>query len=222
MNYFLHIDTSAGPATVAIGLNGKLVCSTTGKSDKDQAGTINLMIQAMLHTAGISFRELSAIVVCAGPGSYTGLRVGMATAKGLCYALNIPLILHNKLTLIAYQAFVNYKNKYDLFLAILLARDKEFFISEFDCNFANTIPAHHIDEKYLEVILQKSKQICIISQCFIKEKYEEYRNEIYVHPFIDIDVAMWVYYAFEHFDCNNIVNLSTSEPFYLKQVYTHN
>ena len=221
MKYFLHIDTSGDISCIAVALNGKLICCQINDTARNHAATINNMINSTLSDAGILITDLSAVVVCGGPGSYTGLRIGMATAKGLCYALDIPLLLDNKLTLLAYQNYERYKTKYDFYFPVLLARDKEFFISIHDNKFINTVQPIHIEENNLEVFLQEKKQICIISQCFTMEKYAQYAGNIEISNDIDIHLESWVFYTFQQYKCNNIVNLSTSEPFYLKQVYTH-
>ena len=221
MKYFLHIDTSGDIGCIAISSDGVLGCKTINTSSRNHAGTINTMVQEMLSEARITLSDLSAIVVCAGPGSYTGLRIGMATAKGLCYALDIPLLLDNKLTLLAYQAYKKYKIKYKYYYPVLLARDKEYFVSVFDQNFINNIPAAHISEGQMEQILQERTEICIISQCISPEILEKYKESIHVDPNVEIDINSWAFYTFEQYKCNNIVNLSTAEPFYLKQVYTH-
>lgn len=179
------------------------------------------MIDAVLAEAGIIMTQLSGIVVCAGPGSYTGLRIGVATAKGLCYALNIPLLLDNKITLLAYQAYRQFGTKYKMYVPLLLAREKEYFISCFDNGFQNTVAAKHIMESELGEYIGNNSDICLISDNFSLENDGKYSKNIYVDPNVNIDIKEWVFYSFEEYKCNNIVNLSTAEPFYLKQVYTH-
>src|ERR1019366_2430074 len=105
MHYLLHIDTSTDTGAVAIGGDGNLLAYRANTETRNHATTINNMINDVLAEVKISLEDLSCIVVCAGPGSYTGLRIGLATAKGLCYALDKPLMLDNRLTLLAYQAY---------------------------------------------------------------------------------------------------------------------
>src|SRR5882672_2766392 len=104
MEYLLHIDTSTDTGLLAIGCDGQLLAHSMIEESRNHAGTINNMINSLLADAHISFRQLSAVAVCAGPGSYPGLRIGLATAKVLCYALEKPLILDNKLTVLAHGA----------------------------------------------------------------------------------------------------------------------
>ena len=221
MKYLLHIDTSGDTGSVSIASDGKLISTKINAESRNHASAINLMIDEVLADAGITMDQLSAIAVCAGPGSYTGLRIGVATAKGLCYALNIPLLMDNKLTLLANQAFKKYGDKYNLYVPVLLAREKEYFIGSFDNVFNNIKEPKHIMEVELGEYFNATAAICIISECLDPEVASKYAENIYVEDSVNVDIKEWVSYTFEQYKCNNIVNLSTAEPFYLKQVYTH-
>ena len=220
MDYLLHIDTSADTGTVAIGADGVLVAQRTNTETRNHAATINIMISEVLAHAGISLEQLSGIVVCAGPGSYTGLRIGLSTAKGLCYALDIPLLLDNRLTLLAYQAYKTCEQQASKYVALLSAREKEYFIAVYDKLFLPVVEPQHIMEKQLAEFIQKEEKTCVITDTpdIIKSLGI---TDIQINNNIQINFNLWVSYGFEQFKCNNIVNLSTSEPFYLKQVYTH-
>src|SRR5450755_1397709 len=93
----LLIDTSQEIGTVAIESDGKVLFSEENKIAKEHAAWLHSATGRILNEAKMTLRELEAIAVVAGPGSYTGLRVGMAAAKGFCYALKIPLITRNTL-----------------------------------------------------------------------------------------------------------------------------
>ncbi len=221
MKYLLHIDTSGDTGSVSLGLNGKLVSSQINTESRNHASSINLMIADVLEAGGITMRQLSAVVVCAGPGSYTGLRIGLSTAKGICYALNIPLLLDNKLTLLAYQAFCKYGKMYDKYIPLLLARDQEYFINIFDNNFKNIDVATHIMAENLDNYMLGDLSICLISDCVDDEISMKYGKIKHIDNTVNLDISLWLGYSLEQYNCNNFVNLSTAEPFYLKQVYTH-
>ena len=217
MKYLLHIDTSGDTGCVAIAADGAAVSVKTNAEARNHASSINLMIADALADCGITMAQLAGVVVCAGPGSYTGLRIGLSTAKGICYALDLPLLMDNKLTLLAYQAWINTEKAYDHYTAILVAREKEYFISVFNKQFENILPAKHIMDNELPELLEDKKNNYLImdqNSNEIAEKQNISTNTI-------IDINLWVSYSLEQFKCNNTVNLSTSEPFYLKQVYTH-
>jgi tRNA threonylcarbamoyladenosine biosynthesis protein TsaB len=89
---FLIIDTALEEAIVALGKDGKIIGELTNKETHSHASFIQVAIDTVLERQQIAMKELDAIVVTLGPGSYTGLRVGLATAKGIAYALQKPLI----------------------------------------------------------------------------------------------------------------------------------
>ncbi len=101
MSLILNIDTSINSALVCVARDGQMLAMEVNHIQKDHAGFLHNAIQAVLEKAGIRSGELTAIAVTKGPGSYTGLRVGMASAKGLAYALNIPLITVSSLQMMS-------------------------------------------------------------------------------------------------------------------------
>jgi tRNA threonylcarbamoyladenosine biosynthesis protein TsaB len=179
------------------------------------------MIGDLLAEVNVNLQELSGVVVCAGPGSYTGLRIGLATAKGLCYALDKPLFLHNKLTLLCRQEYYNNSKKYETYVAILSAREKEYFISAHDNNLNCIVAPQHVFEADLNALLCNFKDVLIITDNNKISDIILINNEIQIAKITSINMNEWVRYAFEEYKCNSSVNLSESEPFYLKQVYTH-
>ena len=220
MHYLLHIDTSADTGSVAIGGNGRLLALRTNSETRNHAATINILIREILADVSVTLEQLSGIVVCAGPGSYTGLRIGMATAKGLCYALDKPLLLDNKLTLLAYNAYRQNKNPSSQFVSLLVAREKEYFISIYSNNFSCIVPPQHVMEEQLNELIGNNENTTIITNAPDINNTLRSTN-LQIDPTIQINFDLWIFYAYEQFQCNNIVNLSSAEPFYLKQVYTH-
>ena len=97
MAYILQIETSTTTCSVALSLNGGSIAFKELQERNIHASSITVFIQDVLDEAGIRFNQLDAVAVAKGPGSYTGLRIGVSTAKGLCYALDIPLIAINTL-----------------------------------------------------------------------------------------------------------------------------
>jgi len=219
MAHLLHIDTSTDRGMVAIGGDGQLLAYRVNPDQRNHAAAVNLMIDELLAEVGITMQQLSAVVVCAGPGSYTGLRVGMATAKGVCYALDKPLIADNRLTLLAHQAYKQHGSTYAQYAVLLSAREKEYFISVYDNHFISALQPQHMMETDLPEMLQNENTYVIT------DVPEEKINAIFANITPDfcteIDVNVWISYSFDKYNCNDIVNLANAEPFYLKQVYTH-
>src|SRR5215510_5471433 len=104
MALILNIDTATESASLALSEKDRIIGITKNKEIRDHASWIHKAIQGLLDKVGQSLPQLAAIAVTAGPGSYTGLSVGMATAKGLCYVLGIPLIVENTLKVMARAA----------------------------------------------------------------------------------------------------------------------
>jgi len=92
-NYILHLETATKVCSVALSRNGNMVsCKETMAEGFIHSESLTLFIEEVMAEANVSLSALSAISVSSGPGSYTGLRIGLSTAKGLCFALKIPLI----------------------------------------------------------------------------------------------------------------------------------
>lgn len=223
MSYILHIDTSGNEGTIALSEDGKILFTEQNAAARDHAASINLMVQRVLQAAGIGIQQLSAVSVCAGPGSYTGLRIGLATAKGFCYAYDIPLMLENKLTLLAYQVFeqmTREKKPVDGVIAILVARENEYFLASYDGDFNTKMePTHIIEEDLLHILKTNSDNTYITGRLSAKSI-----NSTYIHfnNYIDnesIDVNTWAKRSFNAYQCQKFVTLSNAEPFYLKQVF---
>jgi tRNA threonylcarbamoyladenosine biosynthesis protein TsaB len=104
MPLILHIDTATEYAGVGLSQAGELIAKEEDINQKNHASFLHFAIQNVLAKASRSLNEIDAVAVTGGPGSYTGIRVGLSSAKGICYALNKPLILINTLQVIAAAA----------------------------------------------------------------------------------------------------------------------
>jgi tRNA threonylcarbamoyladenosine biosynthesis protein TsaB len=123
----LLIDTAQETGTVALAEQGRVLFQEENNITKEQASWLHLAIGRILEEAKMTVRDLDAVSVIAGPGSYTGLRVGMAAAKGLCYALKIPLITQNSLQMMAEAMKENAIEKSALICPMIDARRDEVF-----------------------------------------------------------------------------------------------
>lgn len=88
----LSIETSGATCSVALHRNGQLIAYTELNQEKSHSGRLTLMIDELLRHSDLTMQSLTAVAVSEGPGSYTGLRIGISTAKGICFALGIPLL----------------------------------------------------------------------------------------------------------------------------------
>src|SRR5204863_8131404 len=104
MALILNIDTAVDVASICLAKDGKVLSIDKNESQKDHAAWLHIAIKEIFEKNNLELRSVDAIAVTGGPGSYTGLRIGMATAKGLCYALNKPLVALNTLLVMANAA----------------------------------------------------------------------------------------------------------------------
>lgn len=133
MSLILNIDTSTDFATITLAEDGKVLKSISNTIQKDHAAFLHPAVNEVLQSGERKISDLDAIAVTAGPGSYTGIRVGLAAAKGLSLALNIPLITINTLLLLAKDAILNHTSGTDiLFCPVIDARRMEVFTAVYN------------------------------------------------------------------------------------------
>ena len=101
MSLILNIDTALDTASVCIAKDGRSLGLAVNENQKDHAAWLHIAVNEILKKPSYSINQLEAVAVSIGPGSYTGLRIGLASAKGFCYALNIPLIAVTTLEIMA-------------------------------------------------------------------------------------------------------------------------
>lgn len=129
MSHLLHINTALETAYVSISRDEKVISERKSHNQKEHAAFLHTAIDDMLRENEIAPSDLAGVSVISGPGSYTGLRVGMACAKGLCFALSIPLINVNTLEWMAAAAN---DEEQDLFCPMIDARRLEVFTAIYD------------------------------------------------------------------------------------------
>jgi tRNA threonylcarbamoyladenosine biosynthesis protein TsaB len=139
MSYILNIESATDICSVAISQDGKML-SLIEESNNSHASRITLMIEEALKVANINIKDLAAVALSNGPGSYTSLRVGASTAKGICYALDIPMIAVDTLTALAYAAFDELKEEDALYCPMIDARRMEVYMILFEKRVKNDIP----------------------------------------------------------------------------------
>ena len=127
MSMILNIDTAQETAFVCISENGLPIFIAENHSQKDHASFLHPAIDELLKKAAISITELDAIAVTKGPGSYTGLRVGMSAAKGLAYTLQKPLIAISTLEMMAHDIISSTGDQESLICPMIDARRMEVF-----------------------------------------------------------------------------------------------
>ncbi len=160
MSLILNIDTASEHAHTSIASNGSVLCALHNESQKDHASFIQTAIQQLTRSAHINLKDIDAVAVTAGPGSYTGLRVGMASAKGLCYALKKPLITIGTLEVLALSALQLFPDQREsmLYCPMIDARRMEVFTAIYknDLTICMQPCAVILDESSFENQLQEN------------------------------------------------------------------
>jgi tRNA threonylcarbamoyladenosine biosynthesis protein TsaB len=136
MSFFLSIETSSETCSVAISNEVGVIHSHTEQEPQTHAGKLTLLIDHTLKKCQISYNQLEAVFLSSGPGSYTGLRIGTSTAKGICYGLKIPLVAVSALDILLAQ--VNTTNA-ALLCPMIDARRMEVY-----CKLVNKKSNHEI------------------------------------------------------------------------------
>lgn len=144
MAYILQLETSTDVCSVAIGHNGSTVCLLESQRPNSHTEQLTVLIMDCLTQTGISPGELSAVALSDGPGSYTSLRVGAATAKGLCFACNIPLITISSLQILMHGVKSDALKAGDLVIAMIDARREEVYGSVFNRERMELMPPRSI------------------------------------------------------------------------------
>ena len=104
MPNLLHIETATQVCSIALSLDGMLIAERESREKNIHSSVVTVFIEEVMKEAGITFKDLDAISVSKGPGSYTGLRIGVSTAKGICFATDKPLIAIDTLQALAWGA----------------------------------------------------------------------------------------------------------------------
>ena len=167
MATLLHIDTAGEKAMVAISQNGVLIAIQENEVFQTHASFLQVAIQTLVAETAIHLNSIDAIAVTMGPGSYTGLRVGLSSAKGIAYALNKPIIGLSTLALLANAAskqiwFIEKKEQVQIFAMIDAKRMEVFgaiYDSKLNCLLAEQ--AIVIDTVYLASLIEKQSTVCI-------------------------------------------------------------
>jgi tRNA threonylcarbamoyladenosine biosynthesis protein TsaB len=228
MSLILNIDTASENAHVSLARDGQVLHALSSESQKEHAAFLQTAIQDLTKTAGIHLKEIDAVAVTAGPGSYTGLRVGMASAKGLCYALKIPFITISSLEVLTVSALQLYTELQEniLFCPMIDARRMEVFtaVYEYNLNLYLQPCAMILDEFSFGKELLNNKILFFGSG---SEKWKNicpdtYRDSNALFKSVSILPESLSKSSNNLFQKKKFTGLAYSEPFYLKEFQSVN
>jgi tRNA threonylcarbamoyladenosine biosynthesis protein TsaB len=223
MSVIINIDTATEAAHVSIAKDGVVLQQAFNANQLDHAAFLQVAVKVILNEAAVSFAEVDAIAVTIGPGSYTGLRVGLASAKGFCYALKKPLIIIGTLEVLAKSALISPEKvllaPQTLLCPMIDARRMEVFTAVFDQTIKTVLHAQALileENSFKELIerqsiaflgngSQKWKTICHYSTALFLD--------IPINPFAMSELSQ------EKFTVNDFADLAYTEPMYIKEFY---
>jgi tRNA threonylcarbamoyladenosine biosynthesis protein TsaB len=222
MGLILQIDTATEYASVCLSRNGIPLFSIESTDQKNHGSFLQPAIQELMAKYGKKLSDLDAVAVTEGPGSYTGLRVGLASAKGLCYALQKPLITINTLKTMAVSAIRSVGNNSNghLFIPMIDARRMEVFTAIYDetLNIIDVPNAKILEECSFHSVLDENPTIFSGSGSVKFKLICHHHNAIFSTVQHDSkDMSMLAFNALEE---KNFANLAYCEPFYLKSFYS--
>ena len=218
MANILLIETSAETCSVAIACDGKIINSQMSDEAMQHASHLPLYVEAavkLLKEQGIA---LDAVAVSGGPGSYTGLRIGVSTAKGLCYALGCKLIAVDTLKVIA-TAFKQSEPANMVICPLIDARRMEVYTAMYDCALNEISPAE-------AKIIDENSFADIDHPIYFCGSGAEKCSKVIQNPNAKFDTTvkplatMMVELAEEAYRDNQFEDVAYYEPFYLKEFYT--
>ena len=213
MPYILNIETATKNCSVALAKEGKtIVCKEMAEDGYSHAEKLHVFIAEVLQELQLSFKDLAAIAVSQGPGSYTGLRIGVSAAKGLCFALDIPMIAVDTLQMLASQVTIT-----DGFIVPMIdARRMEVYSAVFNARFEK------IREVKAEIITADSFSEINETIYFVGDSNEKVKSVLRNENFVFLDQMVYPsakemsQWSFDQFVKNDFVEVAYFEPYYLK------
>ncbi|MBU2940051.1 tRNA (adenosine(37)-N6)-threonylcarbamoyltransferase complex dimerization subunit type 1 TsaB [Lacinutrix sp. C3R15] len=214
MAIILNIETATTNCSVSLSKEGETFALQEDNSKQySHAERLHVYIESLLKQNNLQASAIDAIAVSKGPGSYTGLRIGVSAAKGLCFALNKPLISVSTLEALARQV----KLEQGLIVPMLDARRMEVYSAVFDANYntVREIEAQILDEQSFASYLEKGKVYFIGNGVEKTKTLITHKNAVFIEDKLPSANEMSVI-AFNKYQENNIEDVAYFEPYYLK------
>ena len=220
----LCIETSLEYCSVSLIQDGRVIDSENINIKKSHSEFILVLVKTLLKRVKISLNQLSAIAVNKGPGSYTGLRIGVSTAKGLCFSLDLPLISVNSLDLmindVIKKGLVDSSN---LLCPMIDARRMEVYtkIVKFDLTVLKDTHAKILSKDSFNSILEKNVVNFFGNGSNKFQNLIKSKNAFFIEKIVpkSINFDQIVYHKYLEKKFEDLINF---EPYYLKEYYFKN
>jgi len=220
LSLLLHIETATKVCSACLSKEGQLIHIVEEYSEKYiHAERLTILIEQLMNDTNYNLKDLDAISIDKGPGSFTGLRIGVSTAKGLCYSLKIPLIAVDSLTSLyfGYKKIKGDISKNELVIPMIDARRMEVYTAAY-----NFLGEHHfqidakvIDQSFFDSLSQFNK-LHILGDGSNKIKANFNAVNLEIHEKISCSAEYQIPQSFSKFRKKTFENVAYFEPYYLK------
>jgi tRNA threonylcarbamoyladenosine biosynthesis protein TsaB len=220
MSLILAVETATEVCSVALNLDGNIVAVKETAGVNEHSAQLTSFIEEVMKLAGLPLSAVDAFAVSMGPGSYTGLRIGVSTAKGLCYALEKPLIAISTLKALSYQALTHFpelKSENIILTPLIDARRMEVYMAMYDSSLKELLSeeARILDVQGIEEFAEY--KIAIFGSGAAKCRDHFSGNERILFPGeVQASATAISMLALEKFEQGLFENTAYFEPFYLK------
>lgn len=217
MALILSLDTATGITSVALHDQGKLLATSEIHVNQSAASKLALLIEDVKKNAGIELRDLKAVAISSGPGSYTGLRIGTSTAKGICFALDIPLIAVNTLDLMSYQ-INKFNHEKALLCPMIDARRMEVYcqVTDHTLQIIQSIAAKIIEVGSFSEVLNNNQIIFFGDGAMKCSDVLKHENAVFIENIFPQASSLGEL-AYLKFQSKLFEHLASFEPLYLKE-----
>lgn len=218
MSLILHIETATQVCSAALSRDGVLLAEAIAETEMSHASTLMPLIDELFKKQNILKEDLSAVSVSSGPGSYTGLRIGVSTAKGICYSLGIPLMAVGSLHSAA-SAMKEISNATgtDLLIPLIDARRMEAFAAIFDASLNELREPHPwiLDHSSLDEFSDRNIFLAGTGADKLKALYSSFSNVVFLNENVH-RAAFATGIAYKKFQDSAFENTAYFEPDYGK------
>lgn len=211
----LLIETATARCSCALANEQGIVSYSESNEPNSHSANLSLLIEDLFSQTSYNYSDLSAIAVSIGPGSYTGLRIGASTAKGLAYALDIPVIALKTCEIFA--APILEKNPNACCVSMIDARRMEVYSTiYYDKKEIKPCSADILEEGIYDTYLFDKKDVVLVGDCLEKTKKVFEKNNFFFDFSVELTAKNMQGLAFEKYNKKEFVDVAYFEPFYLK------
>jgi len=224
MSLILNIETSTEVCSVSLANNGELLFLKESTEGMNHSRLLTVFIEQLFGENHLDIKNLDAVAVSKGPGSYTGLRIGVSVAKGLCYGLGIPLISVGSLKTLGFYTAANYSRFTNIlpaanpfFCPMIDARRMEVYTSLYDLagNEIRPVSAEIITPGFLSEILEKHQVLFFGNGAAKCEHLLPHENAIFAGPSAT-SAEFMTHLSNQKYVAQQFEDVAYFEPFYLK------